>query len=308
MGVHPDGPPPDTSGVHYRIYRPSGESISFETLISEIDPADVVFVGEEHDDPIGHFLQARLFQGLHERRVAAGNGRAVALSLEMFTTDVQSIVDEYLQGLISERSFRSSSNPWQNYETDYRPSVEYAKENGLAVIAANAPRRYASRVTSNGPESLLDLSENARQWLAPLPYAQASEPYIAQWNETMRENSHGTDDDSDADMPIDDTVAMYPNMLAAQSLWDATMAYSIAKGLLRDPGSSVIHFVGAFHVENRTGIPEHLLRYRPGTKICIISMRSKESLNMFEKESDAALGDYIIVTDGNLPRSHDRTF
>ncbi len=307
MGVHQGGPPVDTSGVHFKIYRPSGQTISLSEMISEIDAADVVLVGEEHDDPVGHYLQAQMLKGVHGARSSAGIDRPIALSLEMFTTDVQGVVDEYLAGLISEKSFRAESRPWQNYETDYRPAVEYAKESGLKVIAANAPRRYASRVTANGPDALNDLPASSRDWLPPLPYKQASQPYISEWNQTMRENSHGMSEET-SDEPVDDSVAMYPNMLAAQSLWDASMAYSIANGLMKDLGSTVMHFVGAFHVENRTGIPEHLLRYRPGTKVAIVSMRSKDSLDAFDKDSDSSLGDYIIVTDGKLPRSHDRTF
>lgn len=304
--VAPATPSANDAG-QYVIRRPTGESISIETMIAELNEFDAVLVGEEHDDPIGHAIQLQILEGIYNLRSGADQPRSLSLSLEMFTTDVQYIVDEYLNDLISERSFRSSSNPWPYYETDYRPSVEFAKEKGLEVVAANAPRRYASRVTQNGPESLQELPATAKQWLPPLPYQQASLPYIAEWNRTMRENMHGMgsgDAGATSEAEPDDTVALYPNMLAAQSLWDATMAYSIADALMRNPGGSVLHFVGAFHVENRTGIPEHLLRYRPGTKTAIVSMRAKDDLNAFDRESDASLGDYIIVTDAKVPRSH----
>ena len=82
---------------------------------------------------------------------------------------MQIVLDEYLNGLISEDHFLLSSRPWKNYKTDYRPLVEIAKQNKLSVIAANAPRRYVNMVSRNGRDSLNGLSKQAKEWLAPLP-------------------------------------------------------------------------------------------------------------------------------------------
>ncbi|MEZ4696671.1 MAG: ChaN family lipoprotein [Rhodothermales bacterium] len=303
--VHKNGTPSDSAGsMHYRIYRPSGEQIDFETMAAEVYRADAVLVGEEHDDPIAHFLQAKLLRAVHEKRLSDGDSvGAVVLTLEMFERDVQDIVDEYLDGFISEKQFKSSARPWQNYDTDYRPAVEYARENGIPVVAANAPRRYASRVTQMGPESLLELPESARQWLPPLPYRQASREYIKEWNAEMADNGHGAP--SAPSEPVEEEVALYPNMLAAQSLWDASMAFSIADALLRHPGATAVHFVGAFHVRNHTGIPEHLNRYRPGSDVKVIAVDSSADITKLDPAESTA-GDYIILTDENLPRSHER--
>ena len=95
-------------------------------------------------------------------------------------------------------------------------------------------------------------------------------------------------------------------MLDSQSLWDATMAYSIAEHLLRHPGRLVVHAVGAFHVENGTGIPEHLLRYRPGVRQVIVSVRPAADVTVFDPEQHAGLGDFVILADESLPRTHQR--
>jgi len=65
----------------------------------------------------------------------------------MFERDVQDVVDAYLRGEIPEDSFLQSARPWPNYEEDYRPLVEFAKEKGIPVIAANVPRRAAASVS-----------------------------------------------------------------------------------------------------------------------------------------------------------------
>src|SRR5256885_10535095 len=52
--------------------------------------------------------------------------------------------------------------------------------------------------------------------------------------------------------------------LEAQSLWDASMAYTIAEHLLRQPRAQVIHVNGGFPSEQRMGGPGHPRGYRPG--------------------------------------------
>ena len=175
---------PESSGpVHYRVYDGQGNPSSFEALAARALESDVVLVGEEHNDPIAHWLQVKLLKSLLDE---AGD-RPVALSLEMFERDVQHVVDEYLRGQISESHFKKSGRAWSNYDTDYKPMVDAAIEAGIPVIAANAPRRYVNRVTREGAGSLEELSSRARSWLGPLPYEGASEEYAAQWNALMAE-------------------------------------------------------------------------------------------------------------------------
>ena len=76
---------------------------------------------------------------------------------------------------ITWRHVLQDARPWPNYDTDYRPMVEVAKQEGLPVICANAPRRYVSLAGRSGREALEQLPQEARQWLAPLPYRQPSQ-------------------------------------------------------------------------------------------------------------------------------------
>ncbi|MEQ9105194.1 MAG: ChaN family lipoprotein [Rhodothermales bacterium] len=285
--------PADTVEVtvdHYRVYTSDGTPATFDDIVAAIPMVDVVFVGEHHNDPVAHAVERWVLEAAH----AASDNRPAALSLEMIARDEQYILDEYLAGHISESHFRSSTNPWTNYEQDYRPLVEFARENGLRVVAANAPRRYANLVTRKGREALLELSDHARTHIAPLPYGQPSERYRAQWDAVMG-------DAADADNPMH---GMMENMLQAQALWDATMAYSIAEHLMRHPGSRVVHMVGGFHSETGTGTPEHLAAYRPGTQTLILSVQPVADISAFDPEEHAGLGDFVILADESLPRSY----
>lgn len=243
-----------------------------------------MFLGETHDDPTAHTLELELLKSLH----AAG---PVVLSMEMFERDVQSVLDEYLSSTIIEEHLLASGRAWSNYKSDYRPLVEFAKEQKLPVVAANAPRRYVNRVTRLGRESLDSLSSHARATLPPLPYAEASERYGKKFHEVMEKVRR------QSNRPVDPVKS-----LAAQSLWDAAMAFSIAEALMRHPNSRVVQVNGSFHSEDRLGIPEHLERYRPGTKSVVVTMVSHKNYPAWDAEL-AGKGDFVIITDPSLPRS-----
>lgn len=312
------GQPADTIVVtsdHFRIYGRDGTPATFDDIRAAMMGVDVVFVGEHHDDPVSHFIERRVLEAWHDIY-----GSAAAVSFEMFARDVQYIVDEYLNDLITESHFQRSSNPWNNYETDYKPLLEYAKEHRLDVIAANAPKRYSNRVTRLGRQSLHDLSDRAQTFLAPLPYAEASERYRSQFSEVMTAAveamaaaSKKPTDEIDRESQKADTSEAKPipgssthsaeTMLDAQSLWDATMAWSIAEYLMRHPGSKVAHMVGGFHVASGTGIPEHLVQYRPEVRMLIISMQGAEDVDIFDPEEHTGAGDFVILGDSSLPRT-----
>ncbi len=270
----------------FRVYRSDGAPSSMDAVYEAIERADVVFIGERHNDPVSHAIERWIW----EKALEGYASRRAALSLEMFSRDAQYILDEYLSGLITEAHFTSSANPWQNYDIDYRPLVEAARHAGADVIAANAPRRYANMVSRGGPTATRVLTDAARRHLAPWPWAAPSPAYRAEWNAIM-EGAHMADTDLD-------------NMLQAQTLWDATMAYSIAEYLVRYPEALVVHAVGAFHVESFTGIPEHLTRYRPSARQVVVTVVSEDDIAAFDAERHSGLADFVVIGSAALPRTY----
>lgn len=268
---------------NYRIFDADGDPANFDKLIEEIGKSDVVFLGEQHDDAVAHRLQLKIFASLHEKY---GSQRKPVLSMEMFERDVQTVLDEYLKNQISETHFLSSSRAWGNYKTDYRPLIEYAKEKNIEVIAANAPRRYVNMVSRLGRDSLKQLSPEAKKWLAPLPFAEPSPAYAKKFNSLMGSQ----------------TDVINP-MLTSQTLWDATMAYSIAEKLRQNKNALILHLNGSFHTENRLGTVEHLLKNRPKTKILVVTMRYEDDYANFDKTKHTKLGDFVVLTDAKVPRS-----
>ena len=274
------------SEEQFRAFDGKGNPVTIDRIIKAIGENDAVFLGEQHDDAVGHAVQAEIFRRAVGQYMA---NRKVALSMEMFERDVQIVVNEYLDGLISEPQFLASSRPWGNYKWDYRPLVELAKEKKLAVIAANAPRRYVNMVSRNGRDSLNSLSKEARSWLPPLPYGEPSPAYSAKFKALMRQSP-------EAQMGID-------KILASQSLWDAGMSNSVANYLKKNKSALVVHLNGGFHTENRLGTVEHLLTYRPKTKVLVVTIRYEDDFKTFDKTKHTDLGDFVILTDGKQPRS-----
>ncbi len=68
------------------------------------------------------------------------------MGMEMFEADDQIVLQEYGQGIIEEKHLLKEAKVWDNYKTDYRPLIEFAREKKLPVTATNIPRRYASLV------------------------------------------------------------------------------------------------------------------------------------------------------------------
>jgi uncharacterized iron-regulated protein len=295
-------------GEPYRVFRGDGTPAQLADVVAAAAAQSVVFLGESHDDATAHKLQNEIFRQLVERRA----GQPAALSLEMFERDVQIVLDEYLAGLITEEQFLAASRPWRNYRQDYRPLVEFAREKRLPVIAANAPRRYVNRVARDGQSALAAFSAEAKAWFAPLPYAEASPAYAGKFLKLMDDMRKEAEKQA-ADKPAADKPAppkpQEPKRdprrsLESQSLWDATMAHSIARYLEKEPAAQVVHLNGSFHSAHGLGILDHLRRYRPGTATLVVTMVSEKSFPDFDAKEMTGLGDFVIVTDPALPRSY----
>ena len=266
---------------NYKIYNTQSKSIcSLEDMIKSLALADVVFFGEEHNDPTGHQLESDVLQKLHQL-----NGKKQILSMEMFEKDIQQVMNEYLQNLIREKNFIKEARAWNNYN-DYKPMIEFAKEKELAVIAANPPNRYVNLVTRKGLSALNSLDRSAKKWLPPLPIDTATGAYYKNFLKTM--GGH--------------TV---PGMeiYQSQNLWDSGMAHSIFQNLKKNKGGKVFHVLGRFHSDEKLGTMAKLLKYNPRLKLSNISSFSDKSFNEPDWSKFSHLGDFVIITNPDLKRT-----
>lgn len=272
----------DSMSAHYKIFDTRTKQITgIDKIVADMSDADVLFFGEEHNDSAGHYLENKIFRALH-----AAYGDKVILSMEMFERDNQTALNDYLQGFIDEARLAKDARLWSNYK-DYRPMVEYAKQNHIPVIAANAPRRYVNLVSRRGMKSLDSLSKDAKKFLPPLPYDTLSGRYREKFVEIMKGGPGGDN----------------PNVYYSQSLWDAGMGYSIYKFLKENKHRKVFHCVGGFHTEEKLGTAAQLQMRNKKLKILNIASFSDASFANPDWEKFSHRGDYIIMTNPDLKKT-----
>ncbi len=262
----------------FRVYRGDGRPARVAAIVDQMEVASVVFVGEEHDDTIGHRVEALILS----EGVRRWGSRPVVVSLEMFERDVQGVVDEYVGGLINEPNFLAAARPWAEYRTAYRPLVELARARKLRVLAANAPRRYVNLVSREGMAALTQLTPDALRFLPPLPLPEPSAAYRARFDSVTAGSA--------------DHEGMPPHAFDGQWLWDIGMGSSVAGALADQPDALVFHYAGGFHVERGLGTVEALQHYRPGTSSLVVTILKVRDPADFDPDEHAGLADFVVLT------------
>jgi len=269
----------------YKIFTGDGKKADYNDIIKAIIKADVVFFGELHDNPVAHWLELEITKSLFEVK-----GKNLVLAAEMFETDNQLLIDEYFKGIIKESSFESESRLWKNYRTDYKPLLNFAKDNGLKFVASNIPRRYASAVASGGFEVLDKISQEGLKYIAPLPVEY--DPELACYKDML---SMGGSIGGDMGGKVNE------NLPKAQAIKDATMAYSIKNNHIK--GQIILHFNGSYHSARYMGIIWYLSKFDPSIKVATISTILQDDIEKLdsEKKNEA---DFIIAIPSSMTRTY----
>ena len=264
------------------VYKSNGKKTSVKELKKTASSAQFIFFGEFHDNPISHWLEFELTQSLFEQKK-----QNLVLGFEMFEQDQQRILNDFLSGKLTEKQFTDSCRLWPNYETDYKPIIDFAKENHLVCLADNIQRKYASLLFKKGRAALDTLSPSIKAQFA------------------------------DVNFPIDTTLSQYReiramggehmgvNMIEAQAIKDATMAKFIWEGVKNDD-AVVLHFNGAFHSDFYQGIIWYLKndkRWKSDKKIVTISTVTQADIQKLDKEH-LGRADFIICVPESMTRTH----
>jgi len=260
----------------YQLFDKNGKKVNYGKLLKAAEKAEVVLFGEYHNNAISHWLELELTKDLAYKN-------AIILGAEMIEADNQKQLDQFLKGEINQKQLDSTARLWPNYKTDYKPLVEFAKENNIPFIATNIPRRFASVVSKKGFEGLENLTSEEKTWIAPLPIVYDSElPGYVNMMKMMGEHAS-------------------PNMPKAQAIKDATMAYFIQKNLKQK--SIFIHFNGTYHSDNFEGIYWYLKKTAPNLEILTIATIEQKELKKIPAE-DYNKADYILVIDEDVTKTH----
>jgi len=260
----------------YQLFNKKGKKVDYGKLLIAAEKAQVVLFGEYHNNAISHWLELELTKDLADKN-------KIILGAEMIEADNQKQLDQFLKGEINHKQLDSTARLWPNYKTDYKPLVEFAKENNIPFIATNIPRRFASIVSKKGFEGLENLTSEEKTWIAPLPIFYDSElPGYVNMLKMMGDHAS-------------------PNMPKAQAIKDATMAYFIQKNL--NEKSIFIHFNGTYHSDNFEGIYWYLKKTAPNLEILTVATIEQKELKKISTE-DYNKADYILVIDEDVTKTH----
>ena len=260
----------------YLIYDQNGKKASYKDVLNSSQKSDVLLFGEYHDNSVAHWLELEITKDLFGKKL-------LVLGAEMLEADNQNQVNQYLKGEINQKKLDSTARLWPNYKTDYKPLVDFAKDNKIDFIATNIPRRFASLVFKNGFEALDKLSEVEKSWTAPLPILyDANLPGYHKMAQEM--GGHGGE-----------------NLPKAQASKDATMAYFISKN--RKENALFIHYNGSYHSDNFEGINWYLKQQNPAIKIVTIATVSQNDITKLESEY-IGKANYIIAIDEDATKTY----
>ena len=262
----------------HQIYNKDGNKISYNTMLFKIKNTDVVLFGENHNDPISHWLQLELTKSLHEK-----HGENLMLGAEMLEADNQVVLDEYLLGFSREKDFEKEAKIWPNHKTDYRPLLRFAKDNDLHFVATNIPRRFANMVYRFGVDTLAYLPVASKQFIAPLPITYDTSLYCYKEISIMA-GGHGGE-----------------NLPKSQAIKDATMAHFIHANMKED--TKFIHYHGSYHSKYHESIMWYLLELNSSLAIQTIEVVEQADVSEFDKEL-IGNADFFIVVDEDMCKTH----
>ena len=301
----------------------SGAALDWQDLLEAVEWADVVILGEQHDDAVGHAVQLAVVED------AVLHFPGTALSMEMLDREEQALVDDYLANFIKRDMFLEQTAStkwlriardylaeeidhetfekrilrigWPDWESNYQPIIDAAKEAGSSVVAANTPwLRYMSVANREGYERLCTLTDVQKRLFAR-PKRQSYKQYRQRFWQVMVGRAEGEpppppeeDAEEGAEAPHRQmTDEQVRGAFRGQLIMDATMADSIAEAL-RNGAEKVVHLVGQFHSDFEGGTVQELRRRKRGVKILTVSMQRADAVAL--REDDHGRADIVIYT------------
>lgn len=260
-GSGPEQAAPDTALLYRdhplagRIWMPgSARYGSEEELNAAVAGARFVLIGEKHDNPAHHRIQARIVDGL----VSAG--RRPALVFEMLTESQQPAIDTFLAAGPADAAGLGGAVGWEKTGwpdwTMYQPIVDAGLAAGAPVLAGGLDRDVTREVARGGADALGEDKARALRLDRPIPQAMRAE---------MRDEIHYSHCEQLPEQMLDPMVSV---TLAK----DAVMAARLIEGAaLPDRGSAVL-IAGDGHVRADRGVPWHLAGFAPDASVVTVGI------------------------------------
>ena len=209
-------------------------SISLKQLAVELKTKRIVLVGEHHNNIRHHINQLEVIRALHEA------GAKVAVGMEMFRSDSQKYLGQWVAGKIPEKEFEKIYYANWNYNWSlYRPILQYARENRIPVLGLNVSRKITRQVARQGFQSL---NKEQRGKLKDVA-CRVDKVYRDFIKRAHGAHAHGN--------------LNFEYFCESQLVWDNIMAINSLDYIRNNPDSTVVLIAGNGHVW-KGGIPTQL--------------------------------------------------
>lgn len=252
------------------IYDAAGKRVAPGDLVAALATADVVVLGEVHDNPTHHDWQAWIAQGLQSRR---GIG---AFAFEM-------IEESREADLAAHRAAGGSTGSLGAFlDWEARGWPDWSFYQGVIDAAPDAPLFGGALARSDLRRFARDLSA----WPQADLYALA-DPLPADEQATREAEKIAAHCDK---LPAE----MAPMMVAAQRLWDASFAAAALRAHMAADENLAVLVVGSQHARKDRGAPAALARAAPGVKTMAVGMTETALGDAVDPEA-AAVFDYLIA-------------
>ncbi|NVM24004.1 MAG: ChaN family lipoprotein [Desulfobacterales bacterium] len=255
------------------IVRPeTGDVLSFDQLLADLETARIVYVGETHTNETHHYVQLKILKALFER------WGDTSVGMEMFEASYQDVLDQWSRDLLDEASLLEGvdwENTWTFDFSLYRPILDFIRMESLTVVGLNVPGAIVDKVAREGLDSL---SEEERGRIAR-EIDTSHERHRAYVKEVFER--HESDD-----------LKEFNFFYEAQCVWDDSMAQTIAEAL---NNNRVVVLAGNGHIAYKFGIPDRAYGRTRASFRTVMPVAVGT-----EVESDVA--DYIWVTHRQMPR------
>lgn len=268
----------------------TGQVYQLDQVLTDLSRADVVYLGETHDQLADHEAQLTLIQSLHHE-LTAGKHRSLAIAMEMFQRPFQPFLDQYIAGDISEAELRSQTEyeqrwgyPWAYYA----PILQFAQVHQIPLLALTAPSEVTNTIILKGFSGLSDAEQ---QWIPPLSEFDLNVPdyreLLYRFYKEVHQN-HGNSEDFDLFFLI-------------QTLWDETMATVTAQFMQTHPHTQVIVLAGQGHIVYDFGIPQRVERRSQARSSVQRSILINPDPTNFQLETVLPQADYFWQQSGAMP-------
>ncbi|MBX9850984.1 MAG: ChaN family lipoprotein [Cytophagaceae bacterium] len=265
----------------YKIFDKKASANNYDKMIKSFRDADIVLFGEMHNNPVCHWLELSIAKDLFKSKK-----EDLILGAEMFESDDQSAIDEYLKGAVSDKELEKQITLWSNYASDYKPLLELSSQKKIPMIATSIPRKLASLVAKNGLQVLDTVNDESKKHFPPLPVEMNLE--LPGYKILKDADSHHG-------------AMAIPYMAEAQALKDATMAHFIFLNWKK--GKLFFHINGSYHSDNFEGICWFLKKKNPDLKIITVTSVEQDEIKQLEKENKGK-ADYTICITGDMTKTY----